>query len=169
MIKQISSAMACLVAVGCAPVAAPPDNVAIDMGEIRTTLSGKCFANDVTPAVIETVTVQEIAEPEQRAADGTLIRPATLRTVTRQNIIRDRQVIEVETICPPAYTPEFVASLQRALAVRGFYQGPVSGILDTATSSAVRRFQGQNGPEIGLLTIRTARALGLVALDRDSL
>lgn len=169
MFRLYFSAAVVGLAVGCTPSATPPDNVAIDMGEIRTTLSGKCFANDVTPAVIQTVTLQEIDTPEERAADGTILRPATFRTVTRQNIVQERQVIEVETICPPAYTPDFVATLQRALTVRGYYQGPINGILDTATTSAVRRYQGRNGDEINVLTIQTARDLGLVALDRDAL
>lgn len=77
MIRQFSSALAVGLTVACAPPQTHPDNVAIDMGNIRTTLSGKCFANDVTPAIIETVTVQEIATPEERNADGTVARPAT--------------------------------------------------------------------------------------------
>ena len=145
---------------------APPPNVSVDMGEITTTGDGRCFATDTTPAVIETVTVQEIATPEARNADGVVVRPAVFRTVVRQNIVRDRQVVRFETVCPPVYTPQFVASLQRALTVRGLYQGPISGNLDDQTSSAIRRLQAQGGLEVGLLTIEAARGLGLVAFGR---
>jgi len=144
-----------------------PDNVLIDMGEIETEISGKCFAKDVSPAVIETVTTQEVVSEEVRDPDGTVIRPATFRTVTRQNIVRERADIRFETVCPQTYTAEFVATLQRALKVRGFYAGLVTGTLDAPTGAALRRFQRNDGPDTPLLAIATARKLGLVAVARD--
>ena len=77
-----------------------PDNVLIDMGQIKTATDGRCFANDVAPAVIETVTIQEVDQPELRDADGTLTRPASFRTITRQQIVRERTDIRFETIGP---------------------------------------------------------------------
>lgn len=161
---------AALTAIGaCSPPTVAPDNVQVDMGQIETSLSGKCYATDTAPAIIETVTVQEIDTPEVRNDQGVVIQPASFRTVTRQNIVRDRQDIRFETVCPPVYTSEFVATLQRALAVRGIYAGQINGLLDATTSSAIQRFQRTDGPDTGLLSIETARKLGLVALDRSTL
>lgn len=102
-----------LAACVAAPVA--PDNVLIDMGQIETATDGRCFANDVASAVIETVTIQEVDQPELRDADGTITRPASFRTITRQQIVRERTDIRFETICPQNYTAEFVTTLQWAL------------------------------------------------------
>ena len=74
-----------------------------------------------------------------------------------------------ETICPPGFTEEFVASLQRALAARGHYDGPVHGTLDAATGRAVQDFQRGNGPDSPLLAIDSARLLGLVVLSADQI
>lgn len=151
----------------CAPVDTRPETVLIAVGRIETQRDGRCFANDTAPAVIQTVRVQETETLEARAADGTLISPATFRTVTRQQIARERMPIRFETVCPQNYTRDFVATLQRALKARGTYQGPISGTLDDATGTATRVFQRQTGPDSVLLSLQTARALGLVALDRE--
>ena len=81
-------------------VAPAPNNVLIDMAPIETQANGRCIANDTSLAVIETVTIQEIELPELRAANGTVTRPATFRTITRQQIVRERAEIRFETVCP---------------------------------------------------------------------
>ena len=47
-----------------------PSNVLIDMGQIETANDGRCYANDISQAVIETVIIQEIESPEVRDANG---------------------------------------------------------------------------------------------------
>jgi len=136
---------------------------------IETDASGRCFGRDITPAVIETVTEQVLERPAVTAPDGTVIEPAVYRRAIRQQIVRDRREVQFETPCPPVFTPAFVASLQRALTARGFYRGPITGTLDTATGRAVQEFQRRDGPDSPLLSIASARSLGLVALDRDTL
>lgn len=64
--------------------------------------------------------------------------------------------------CPAAATPEFWASVQRALAVRGLYTGPVTGANDAATGEAVRRFQAPLGLDSPVLSLDAARQLGLM-------
>ena len=150
-----------------APVA--PDNVLIDMGQIDTATDGRCFANDVASAVIETVTIQEVDQPELRDADGTITRPASFRTITRQQIVRERTDIRFETICPQNYTAEFVTTLQWALKARGIYAGAINGTLDAQTGAAIQRFQRRSGPDPQLLAIETARTLGIAALSRARL
>ncbi len=154
----------------CASATAPaPDNVFIDMGQIETDATGRCFAKDTSPAVIETVTIQEIELPEVRDTNGPVIRPATFRTITRQQIVRERAEIRFETVCPQNYSAILVATLQRALKARGFYAGQISGTLDMQTGVAIQKFQRVDGLDTPLLSLDTARLLGLVALSKDTL
>jgi hypothetical protein len=155
---------------GCAVPTVPASNVPTFIGgAIETDTAGRCYGRDVAPAVIATVTAQELDRPAVVAEDGTVTSPAVYRTVTRQQITRERQEVAFETICPPAYTATFVASLQRALAVRGFYGGSVNGVMDTATGRAVQDFQRQSGPDSPLLSLATARSLGLIVLSSEEI
>ena len=159
-----------LVLGACTPAIAPaPDNVFIYMGQIETRANGRCIANDTSPAVIETVTIQEIELPELRDAHGTVTRPATFRTITRQQIIRERAEIRFATVCPQNYSAELVATLQRALKARGFYAGQINGTLDLQTGAAIQSFQRISGLDSPLLALETAFQLGIVALSKDRL
>lgn len=131
---------------------------------------GTCFERVTTPAVIETVTEQIMVQPALVRSDGSVESPAAFRTVTRQRILRERREVEFETPCASVMTPEFIASVQRALLARGYYRGPISGALDSRTGAAIERFQtDQQDVQTRVLTLRTARALGLVAQARETL
>jgi hypothetical protein len=154
----------------CADEMPGPGTVPTLLGaEIETDAEGRCFGRDVAPAVIETITATEEVTPAILGPDGSILSPATYRTVTRQEITRERGEVAFETICPPAYTVEFVSTLQRALATRGLYRGPINGVMDTATGRAVQDFQRAEGPDSPLLSIRAARSLGIVALSQEEL
>ncbi|MGZ9811749.1 peptidoglycan-binding domain-containing protein [Pseudoroseicyclus sp. H15] len=155
----------------CTPIQEAPAALtpALQGAEIEIGEGGRCFGRDIQPAVIETVTAHELASPEVRGEDGTVVTPASYRTVTRQNIARERQDVRFETLCPPVYTAPFVESLQRALAARGYYDGPVSGQLDVATGRAIQDFQRGRGPDSPLLSLYAAQALGLVELTPEQL
>lgn len=71
--------------------------------------------------------------------------------------------------CPAALTPEFWASVQRALGVRGLYAGPITGVPDAATAEAVRRWQAPLGLDSPVLSLDGARHLGLAIWPRDRL
>ena len=169
-----SLALTSLALTGC--VTAPPPQTLTSSGAplpglaaIETDADGRCIGRAITPAVIETVTAQELVTPAVLGPDGAVLQPARYRSVIRQNITRDRQEVLFETICPPAFTAEFVSTLQRALATRGYYQGPISGVLDTATGRAVQDYQRGTGPDSPLLSIGAARALGIVSLSDEDL
>ena len=131
---------------------------------------GTCYARDTTPAVIETVTEQVMVQPAIVRSDGSVESPAAFRTVTRQAILRERREVEFETPCRDIMTPQFIASVQRALLARGYYRGSITGEVNSATSRAIGRFQTDQGDvATDVLTLRTARTLGLVALPRDQL
>lgn len=116
-----------------------------------------CWVRDVAPAELETVTRQvEVA-------------PTRFRTETVQVIKRERQELIFEVPCPDALTPELISTLQRALEARGLYRGPITGNMDVPTRLAVRRYQSANGLPSGLLSIQSARGLGLLATPRDQI
>lgn len=127
--------------------------------------SGTCWDRMILPAIIETVTVQVQTAPEIRGQDGALLQPASFRTETRQDIVRPRGEAWVETPCPPVLTPEFIASLQRALKARGHYHGMITGGMGAETRGAIRSYQETRGLESATLSIETARSLGLIAVE----
>ncbi len=130
---------------------------------------GACYGKDVTPAVVEVVTEQELVEPARIAEDGAIIKPATYRTTTRQDIVEPRKEFFFEVPCAEVFTTEFITSLQRALKARGFYRGRVSGVMDERTRRAIRRFQIPKGLNSDILTTTTALELGLLEYGRDGL
>lgn len=126
---------------------------------------GACWASDVTPMVIETVTEQVMVSDATRAKDGSLLSPAVFRSETRQKIVQDREEIWFRAPCPQEMTVEFIASLQRALKARGLYILPLTGEMDLPTRAALRRFQSERGLESDRLSLTAARELGLVTAD----
>ncbi|THD75663.1 peptidoglycan-binding protein [Thalassobius vesicularis] len=125
---------------------------------------GSCWGKHTTPALIETVTEQIMLQPAQVRTDGTVEQPAIYKTETHQRITRERRDTWFETPCPEAQTPDFVASVQRALAARGHYHGRITGEMDSATRAAVRRYQKPQGLDSGILSTAAARKLGLIAV-----
>ncbi|SDC32564.1 peptidoglycan-binding domain-containing protein [Ruegeria marina] len=125
---------------------------------------GTCWGKHVTPAVIETVTHQVLMQPAEVHSDGRVLRPAIYKTETRQAIVRERKETWFETPCQQDMTPDFIASVQRALAARGMYRGSVSGEMDSRTRAAIRRYQKPQGLDSGILSLAAARKLGLVSV-----
>lgn len=131
---------------------------------------GACVDQMTTPAVLETVTEQILMHPAGLRADGSVQTPAVYRTVTRQRIVHERRDVAFAVPCAAVMTPEFVASVQRALMARGYFAGPVTGLMDPQTTAAIERFQSErHDVPTGTLTLRSAQTLGLVALPREAL
>lgn len=128
-----------------------------------------CHGRKVTPAVIETVTEQIMLQPAQIGANGNILHPAIFKSEKQQRIVQERQDLWFESPCPETMTPEFVSSLQRALAVRGYYIGPINGKMGTRTRWAVRAYQREQGLNSATLSTAAARQLGLVTVERDAL
>lgn len=154
---------------GGAPLPGPaePDVVQMLQTAPPSADPGSCWGKDVTPAVIETVTEQIILQPAEILADGTIAEPAIYKTETRQAIVQERRETWFETPCAADMTPEFTASVQRALKARGLYRGPVTGEMDTRTRAAIRAYQKPQGLDSGILSLAAARKLGLVAVERE--
>lgn len=128
--------------------------------------AGTCWGKIPTPAVIETITEQVLVTPAKTNADGSIGTLPVYRSETRQQIVTPRTDRWFEIPCPPAFTVEFVSTLQRALQARGQYSGPITGNLDAATRSAVLAVQSADGLHSDVLSIDTARMLGIVAVPR---
>lgn len=159
---------------GCQPgiPAAPvqPDSLQKELVTKRgatppSTGEGICWADDVTPAIIETVTEQVLVEPEQRGPDGTVTKAAVFQSAASQRIVQDRRDVWFRTPCPDALTLDFVASLQRALKARGIYRGDLTGQLDAPTRLAIRQFQGPLGLDSERLSLAAAQRLGISATE----
>lgn len=129
---------------------------------------GTCWGKTIIPAIIETVTNQVLMQPAQVMSDGSVTQPAIYKTETRQEIVRERRETWFLTPCAADMTPEFIASVQRALAARGLYRGEVSGEMNGATRAAVRRYQKPQGLDSGILSTAAARKLGLVAVEKEA-
>lgn len=128
-----------------------------------------CWVRDIAPAELETVTRQVEVAPAVVTPEGRVATPARFRTETVQVMLRERQELIFETPCPDALTPQLIETLQRALEARGLFRGEITGVMDVPTRQAVRRYQSANGLPSGLLSIQTARRLGLLATPRDQL
>ncbi|MDR7124825.1 peptidoglycan-binding domain-containing protein [Pseudotabrizicola sp. 4114] len=127
--------------------------------------AGECWASDVTPMVIETVTEQVMVSKAKLGPDGTVLSPAVFHSEARQKIVQEREQVWFRSPCPQEMTVDFIASLQRALKARGLYVLPLTGQMDAATRAALRRFQADRGLESDKLSLTAARELGLVTAD----
>lgn len=125
---------------------------------------GTCWGKTVTPAVVETVTRKVQLQPAQVSSDGRVQAPPIYKTETRQEVVTPRRESWYEIICDADITPEFVASVQRALEARGFYRGPITGEIDMRTRAAIGRYQQSEGLDSKVLSIAAARKLGLIAV-----
>ncbi|MBW6418203.1 peptidoglycan-binding protein [Celeribacter sp. PS-C1] len=126
-----------------------------------------CYARHVTPAIIETVTEQVLVQPPQIDVSGAVTYPAVYRTETRQEIVRERKELWFETLCREEWTPDFIASVQRALAARDLYHGQAHGRMDQGTRRAIRAYQLEQGVDSDVLSLAAARQLGLKEVPRE--
>lgn len=125
---------------------------------------GTCWDKTVTPAVVETVSRKIQLQPAQVSPDGRVQSPPVYKTETSQQVVRPRRENWYEVLCEDDVTPEFIASVQRALEARGFYSGPITGEMDTRTQAAIRRYQASEGVDSSTLSIAAARQLGLITV-----
>ncbi len=130
---------------------------------------GVCWASDISPAIIETETVQEQVAPEVRDAEGRIVTAAIFRSTTRQRMVQDREQVWFRAPCPEEMTVEFIATLQRALKARGLYLRPLTGVMDAPTEAAIRQFQAERGLDSPTLSLAAAQELGIINTALDAL
>ncbi|PWJ18212.1 peptidoglycan-binding domain-containing protein [Jannaschia seohaensis] len=125
-----------------------------------------CFAEDVLPAAggIE----EGIARPAMTLPDGTELQRVVSAPRPQHPEATPGVLTRFESPCAlQDREPDFIMQVQRALAVRGLYGGPINGAYDPATKAAVAAFQAPFGLASGELSTEAARALGLVTIRRD--
>jgi len=125
---------------------------------------GTCWGKTVTPAVVETVTRKVQLQPAQISSDGRVQAPPIYKSETSQVVVDPRRETWYEIICDADITPDFIASVQRALEARGYYRGAATGIMDARTRSAIGRYQQAEGLDSKTLSIAAARKLGLITV-----
>jgi hypothetical protein len=164
--------VACLGLWACAQTVAVPAPAPEDLTAEVTRVTGAappseprdaCWGRDTIPAVIETVTDTALIQPEERDAAGKLTHPASYSSVSRQRMVHDREDVWIRTPCYNQLTPDTIITLQRALKARGYYLAPLTGALDDATQTAIRRYQADHGLDTKVLSLKAAQNLGLVA------
>lgn len=75
---------------------------------------------------------------------------------------------EFEAVCPAELTPDFVSSLQRAMAARDGYSGQITGEYDATTAASVLLMQRETlDLNSEVLAMETAQTLGLIVLSSD--
>ena len=170
---RIVSAAALICLAAACDVAQAPDTGTPEPGVFDATRQGPpgaapgtCWGRTFTPAVVERVSMRVEVKPAKINPDGTVAELPVYRTEDRQVIVTPRRDNWFETLCPDQLTPEFVSSLQRALQARGTYDPIITGVMDVPTRAAIRAFQKPTGPESGVLSLESARALGLIAVPR---
>ncbi|SDI37829.1 peptidoglycan-binding domain-containing protein [Alloyangia pacifica] len=146
----------------CAAPQLPEDEAPLPT---ETAADGSCWAREHVPAIYEQVSGEVLVVQAEIAEDGTVLRAPIYRRTKVPKLVRPRGEMRFEAPCSAQMTPEFIASVQRALAARGEFSGTVTGEMDGATRAAVRRYQAARGLDSAQLSLETARALGLVAVD----
>lgn len=160
--KKLTAVLAAILLSACAPNVyelVPEEVTSRDMAPPGAP-PGTCWGRDATPAVIQTVTEQVILE---ETSDSPVY-----QTETSQQIITPREDTWFETPCDNVVTPDFTASVQRALAARGHYRGPITGRMDGRTQAAIRAYQKPQGLDSGMLSLAAARQMGLLQVDLDT-
>mgnify|MGYP001798540307 FL=1 len=154
---------ACLTACASEPVADAPLDLLAQRGTPDDAPEGSCWHNAGTPALIETTERKILVRQASISADGKTRFPAEYRVEVEERTIRPQADDWVQIVCPKLLTQDFISAIQRALKARGYYDGPATGRLDSATRQSVRRFQLTQGRDLEKVTQTLTETLGLTA------
>lgn len=136
----------------------------------------------VIPAVYKTVTKRVIATPATTrkivipAVYGSVTKtveatpsivqrteiPATYKEVARTVEVAPTRTVWTSVLCDVNTTPDVVRRLQTALKSQGHYNGKIDGDVGPATRRAIASYQKAQGVESDILTIESARTLGII-------
>lgn len=113
----------------------------------------------VIPAKYRTITKTVEATPA--SVQRTAI-PAKYKTVTKTVEAAPARTVWTSVLCDVNTTPDVVTRMQRALKSAGHYGGPIDGIIGSQTTRAIASYQAAQGVESDILTIDSAKKLGIL-------
>ncbi|MGB0852301.1 MAG: peptidoglycan-binding domain-containing protein [Pikeienuella sp.] len=111
------------------------------------------------PAKYATVTKTVEVTP---ATTRTTTTPATYKTVTKTVNAAPARTVWTSVLCDVNTTPDVVRRLQTALKRAGHYGGPIDGIVGSQTRAGIKSYQGAQGVRSDILTIESAKKLGII-------
>lgn len=154
--------------------ASPATDVDASTGAAQTADTGtvvaeaqSCTASEITPAVYEQVEGEVQVVQAQHDSNGNIVQPPIYRKGLVPKLVTPRGETRFAAPCPESITPEFIASLQRALYARGYMRGAITGVMDAPTRQAVLAYQSARGLKSDKVSLKTAQDLGLVAVALD--
>ena len=137
-------------------VATPAKYKTIVKRVVKTPASVK---EEIIPAVYKTIKVKAIISDAK--VNKTEI-PAKYKTITKREKTSDERLEWRRVLCQTNMDKLTIQKIQRALKKAGFYQdGPIDGIVGSATLRAIDGFQIDQGLPRGGITYKTLQALGV--------
>ncbi len=113
----------------------------------------------VIPAVYKTVKVRKMIQPPQ---EKRISIPEEYQTITRREKVSDGHMEWRPVLCQVNMTSAKIREIQKALKAKGFYRGPIDGVVGSQTITAMRAFQKAKGlTSTRFFTIETITALGV--------
>ena len=94
------------------------------------------------PAVCKTVEETVLVKP---ASEKFVEVPAVFGEVEEKQLVKSTTTAWRSTLCEINTAPGIVQQIQRAWLGKGFNPGPIGGVIDRASSAAIRAFQNANG------------------------
>ncbi len=128
---------------------------------------GVCWGHEAAPQVTTIVTQTILVEDAVYDDQGRETQPAIYRKVRAPKLVNDGTGRWFERVCDADMSVEFIETLQRALSIRGYSRGDVTGMLDTSTLRGIRKYQREQGLNSETLALFAAQQLGLVAIELD--
>ena len=154
----------CMAAGPPMPEAEIRPTLAQELGDAPPAGAPGCYHSiEIRPAKFGTVKrAVEVRAAVVDQATGKVLEPALYEEQDFSAVVDAGESLSFEAMCEGDLTPEFVASVQRALKARGLYRGAVTGAMDGATRAAVRAYQKPRGLDSDVLSRRAAMEMGLV-------
>ncbi len=113
------------------------------------------------PAEYKTVKVRKMVTPPE---EKRVTIPAEYQTVTRKEKIADGHMEWKPVLCQVNMTKSKIREIQKALADKGYYDGPIDGVVGPATVAAMQKFERDHDLTVSIyLTTEALNALGIKA------
>lgn len=127
----------------------------------KRVLKSPATTREVTiPAEFKAMSVRKLVHPAQ---ERRLPIPAEYDTVTKTAKVTDEYLEWRRVMCEVNLTHGNVLALQQALADKGYYKGPMDGIIGSLTLRAASAYAKDNGLPAGsnYIPVKTIESLGL--------